>query len=44
IPQAGVHGAAVAYAISLVVCKLSMVLRARQRLGLNTTAFGRWAG
>ncbi|MGH9875549.1 MAG: oligosaccharide flippase family protein [Pyrinomonadaceae bacterium] len=44
IPQAGVDGAAVAYAISLVVCKLSMVLRARQRLGLNATAFGSWAG
>lgn len=44
IPQAGVDGAAVAYAISLLVCKLSLVLRARQRLGLNSTAFGRWAG
>ena len=43
IPKAGVDGAAVAYAISLLACKLSMVLRARQRLGLNATAFGRWA-
>jgi O-antigen/teichoic acid export membrane protein len=43
VPSLGVTGAAVAYASSLILWNIILVVLARRRLGVNVTAFGWWA-